>query len=530
MSLTKLKEKQKELHDNFDERVAAVEAQLEPSFYKYRNIAEIMIKHNQLPQVPKEFKDDLEYRKDELALRIEYCRAKGFPEIFANDLQNISGRLGIGVDTAASLFKHAYPESQFKLILSTDTEHIMKARASPNDDWQDFKFTMVEAQKLHLLDKNNPHWEGYSGRQKMLAKCNFKNSFYIMDRTVMNGMTIEEEGLSDDLVLPTVPLIKQAERTLLENPEVMQTSFVIQPAAEPAIEPVEEVVEAVVEVLDPKVGDPKDPAKIEKEIVTEIVDPKELRDELTHVEAVEHELESSLNSQPFSPEEIKQIRDDKIKELPPSPDAAPEQVEEVAEVAPEPIKENIKTKKPIESLKPDISFLNKKPELVKPWEFNELIVNDQTLHTAENYARLGEDWFCSLKVDEVNDAQIRDQNIIAYGLVIDQVCPQLRDQIFQTFELLKAEPLNHSDRLTVLFHDAMVQCDPKPDIPFIDTIYFQKMAKLCFGIEVVAQDMKNHHITESGAQFDHMKKASKNLWDAKDCAFALRYMHARNLL
>jgi hypothetical protein len=572
MSLTKLKEKQKELHDNFDERVAAVEAQLEPNFGKYRPIAEIYMEHGHFPPVPKEKQNDEQYKKDEYAIRLSYCHARGIPEDFANELQLIQGALGIGIDTAMSLFKTAHPFAQFDVLEANDREHKMNVRINPSKPWTYFVFTIIEAQELGYLKKNNKNWEGINGRQNMIAKNNYSFAIKALDRGCLHGMTIIDTGFYDMQQIPAIPTTDKIIEGLTQNPEVIQSSFVIEPAAESAIEPVEEVVEAVVEVLDPKVGDPKDPAQIEKEIVTEIVDPKELRDELTHVEASDHELESTFNTTPISPEEIQQIREDKIKELPPSPDAAPEQVEEVAEAEPEYIygewkgsdvcmicnkhKNNVsihngtcfecdnpngfdeqaylkmmaELKKSREPIKPDTSFLNKKPELVKPWEFNELTVNDQTLHTAENYARLGEDWFCSLKVDEANDEMIRDQNIIAYGLVIDQVCPQLRDQIFQTFELLKAEPLNHSDRLTVLFHDAMVQCDPKPDIPFIDTIYFQKMAKLCFGIEVVAQDMKNHHITESGAQFDHMKKASKNLWDAKDCAFALRYMHARNLL
>lgn len=513
MSLTKLKEKQKELHDNFEERVAAVEAQLEPNFGKYRPIAEIYMDHGHFPPVPKEKLNDEQYKKDEYAIRLSYCHARGIPEDFANELQLIQGALGIGIDTAMSLFKTAHPFAQFDVLEANDREHKMNVRINPSKPWTYFVFTIIEAQELGYLKKNNKNWEGINGRQNMIAKNNYSFAIKALDRGCLHGMTIIDTGFYDMQQIPAIPTTDKIIEGLTQNPEVIQSSFVIEPAAESAIEPVEEVVEAVVEV-------PSTQA-VEEAVQTEIINPKELRDELTHVEANDHELESSFNTTSISPEEIKQIRDEKIKELPPSPTAEPEQVEEVAEVIPEPKKENIK---------PDTSFLNKKPELVKPWEFNELTVNDQTLHTAENYARLGEDWFCSLKVEEVNDAQIRDQNIIAYGLVIDQVCPQLKAQIFQIFDALIAEPLNHSDRLTVLFHDALVQCDPKPDIPFIDTIYFQKMVKMIFGIEIVAKAMKKQQIIESGQQIDFMVKSSKNLWDAKDCAFALRYMHARNLL
>ena len=159
MKEPKLKEKKEiiqTMNQEDEAKAIAQLEQLEPSWIKYRGIAEIMLQHNQLPQVPKEYKEDMEYKRDELALRIEYCRAKGFPEIFANDLQNISGRLSIGVDTAASLFKQAYPHAQFRLIKSTDMLHEMVCRTSPSEEWIPMKFTIMDAQNLHLLEKKNP--------------------------------------------------------------------------------------------------------------------------------------------------------------------------------------------------------------------------------------------------------------------------------------------------------------------------------------------------------------------------------------
>jgi hypothetical protein len=527
MSLTKLKEKQKEVQDNFNERVAAVEAQLEPTFYKYRNIAEIMLKHNQLPQIPKEFKDDIAYRKDELALRIEYCHAKGFPEIFANDLQNISGRLGIGVDTAASLFKQAYPHSQFKLIRSTDTEHIMKARASPNEDWQDFKFTIIDAQKLHLLEKNNPHWEGYSGRQKMLAKSNFKNSFYIMDRTVLNGMSIEEEGLSDEVILPTVPIIHHAEVTLAENPEVIQSQPISNPSPEPALEPVEEVVEAVVELGDSK--------QIEESVKTEIVNPKELREELMPYKAVEHEAEVILNTKPFTSEEIAQIRADKIKEMPPSPDAEPEVVEEVEEVPiEEPKRKEKKSKKPMkDTLKPDTSFLNKTPlkestpvELRKPFGMSQLTINDPKYHTPEIYEMIGDDWFTSFTKGEVKGDLWADANLTVYQMLVKEYDEKAAVKIDAKYkEFLKES--NDSEKLIVCYHDALTAIENPIPLNILD---FKYMEKMIFIIEILKTFKSTKTNTDEIREEFFKWVTDKNQGNSKEALWAWKYMTARKML
>jgi len=573
MSLTKLKDQKEHQKDDFEERVAAVEAQLEPTFYKYRNIAEIMLQHNQLPQVPKEFKDDLKYRRDELALRIEYCRAKGFPEIFANDLQNISGRLSIGVDTAASLFKQAYPHAQFKLIQSTDMIHEMLCRTSPSEAWIPMKFTITDAQNLHLLDKKNVHWDGFSGKQKMLAKCNFRNSFNVMDRTVCNGMSIEEEGLSPDIVLPTIPLIHNAVEVLVENPEIIHSNIPIPPQAEPVME--------IMEIVDDL------PKTKELEAKTQII-----------------------NFSKPTAEEIQEIRDQKISELPPTMDNAPEMdmdydfVDELidkrfeseegkvigdynyksicmkcnknkpncnggtgncyecdfklcpqdfkADGTPltleelkarseaeeqERLKKMSKTKQPKKSIKditekpsntlPEIPI---QKELVKPWPLSgALTINDESLHTAENYTKIGEDWFASITLNESKELVITDQNIVGFELAINTICPEKLSGIQAHYQKLIKDPLNGKDRLALLYHDACTMIDNPPAMNLLDLAYFKLMLNMVKGVEKMAEVMKGTQVKEDD-RLDFMLKASNGKWTPKDCAWGLRYMLARGLI
>ena len=180
--------------DDFEERVAAVEAQLEPSFYKYRDVAQIYMDHGHFPPVPKSKESDEQYKRDEYAIRLSYCKARGIPEDFANELMMIQGSLGIGIDTAMSLFKSAHPYAQFDVIEMSNTIHKMNVRVNPSKPWTLFKFSIVDAQDQGLLKKNNKNWEGYNNQQNMIAKNNYSFAIRALDRGCLHGMTITDTG------------------------------------------------------------------------------------------------------------------------------------------------------------------------------------------------------------------------------------------------------------------------------------------------------------------------------------------------
>lgn len=515
MSLTKLKEKKKELEDNFEERIAAVQLQIAPSWNRNRDMAQIMVEHDLLPPLPKGKEEDKQWQIDELTLRLEFCYAEEISVIYANKLNKIQNSYSIPARVHSNYFKKIHRKAEFEILESSNKICKMRCRLNPNMNWFPVTFDIIDAQDQKLLDKNNRNWLG-NGAQNMLAKnCRHKAEL-ILDPSILGSPTMEE-NLSENL-----PEISTEES--YEEQEFTQQQAIIDKTQ---IMSFSKSSEKIVE-------EPK------SEEVFEVVDI---------VEPFDSESEP-INNQPFTPEEIKEIRDQKISELPPSPDAPPEIMETldiidetvapVNEITPIIIKEEIKEekssrkeKKAKKGDKPDLSFLDKKSlketeikELRKPFGMSQLTIKDPKYHTEFYYKRIGDDWFRSFTIKESRELIGIDMNIVAFTNVLQSYNSDILPKIQTQYENLIHES-NETEKLVVLFHDAMTMIENPPDLAIIDNKYFEMMNNMVSAMEKVAEVIKT---TKPEDVLGFIVGASKGKWTNKEALWGYKYMEARGLI
>jgi hypothetical protein len=541
MKEPKIKEPKHDMSKDDEELAILQLEQLEPNFGKYRPIAEIYMEHGHFPPVPKDKMNDEQYKKDEYAIRLSYCHARGIPEDFANELQLIQGSLGIGIDTAMSLFKSAHPFAQFDIIKSNDVVHEMNVRINPSKPWTPFKFTITEAQNLGYLKKNNVNWEGYNGRQNMIAKNNYSFAVKALDRGCLHGMTIIDTGFyemqstsTDTHVEPqkteVVSFAKM--QAIVENKEEPKPTPL--PAPAPTPEPIMEVYE--------------------------IMEPEPIPD-----------VKPEINFSPISKAELTQIKEEKIASLPPPPDHVEimetnqEDMEYVITSPPiiddddfkDEIKEETKmieggivTPETIEKINNDIppseepkSEEPKKPklpktkqtkkadikkEIKKPFPMTQLTINDPDYQTQDIYEKITEDWFASFTVAEFTELVVDDGNIEAFRTAIDTLAPERKGDIEQRFYEIISDPSALGDFVALVYHDAIMGIENPPAINLIDFAYLKLILKDIDQLEKFAQ-MQPLATDKSQEQFLEQASKFQINWSPKKLAWGYKYLKAREL-
>jgi hypothetical protein len=477
------------------------------SFYQYRDLAQIMIDHDFLPPIPTGKEYDKQWQIDELALRLSYCAAAEISEIFANKLNKIQNSYSIPADVHSRYFSKKHRSAEFETLESTNELCRIRCHLKPSLPWITVTFDIVDAQDQKLIKEKSVHWKG-NGIQNMLAKNCRAKAETILDRSFIGNASVEyseEEPKS-------MQKIEEDSKTQIISFSKDESPKTFTPPISIEAEPVqEEPIAEVFEIL---------------------------------------ESSSEANLAPFTPEEIKEIRDQKISELPPSPDAPPEIMETldiidetvapVNEITPIIIKEEIKEekssrkeKKAKKGDKPDLSFLDKKSlketeikELRKPFGMSQLTIKDPKYHTEFYYKRIGDDWFRSFTIKESRELIGIDMNIVAFTNVLQSYNSDILPKIQTQYENLIHES-NETEKLVVLFHDAMTMIENPPDLAIIDNKYFEMMNNMVSAMEKVAEVIKT---TKPEDVLGFIVGASKGKWTNKEALWGYKYMEARGLI
>jgi hypothetical protein len=474
------------------------------SFYENRDLAQIMIDHDFLPPTPKDKEGNKQWQIDEMALRLEYCKATRINIVFANKLNKIQNSYSPPADVHSMYFGQKHPRAEFELIESSNTVCKLRCRLHPGMAWIPVTFDIVDAQDQKLIKEKSVHWKG-NGIQNMLAKnCRIKAE-NILDRSFVGNTPVE---YSEE-----------------ENPSTQKIE--------------EEVKTQIVSFSKPESPKPFTPPIS--------VEPEPIKEEVYEIAEIVEPVNEPINTSPITPEEIKEIRDQKISELPPSANDPIEVLEPVNMLAreevlePEPQEEESKrktkktSKKSIKDIteKPDTSFLNKDPlkeipmkELKKPFGMSQLTINDPKFHNEITYNRIGDDWYRSLTIQEFMELAAIDMNITAFQTVLQQVYPDLLPKIDAQFQILLKET-NESEKLAVLYHDALSMIENPPELSIVDLKYMELMEKMILGLEKLAIILKKEQ-PENPLEF--IMKASQGKWTNKEAVWGYKYIQARGLI
>jgi len=499
--------KQKEEMDDFDERVAAVQLQMEPSWNRYRSMAQTMIDHDFLPPIPTDKEFNKQWQIDELALRLEFCKAEEISEIYANKLNKIQNSYTIPARVHSNYFKKIHRRAKFQILESSNTICKLRCRLEPTDDWVPVTFDIIDAQDQKLLDKKNKNWLG-NGVQNMLAKnCRHKAEL-ILDPSILGEPTMEENLLE-------IPAEEEPSTQQIEEESKTQIVSFSKP-----IEPSQIQTEEVFEVLQEDLNE-----------LTEAFEIVESPSEAV-IETNDKQIES--NTKPFTPEEIQTIRDQKISELPPSKDAPIEMMEPIdmlareeilAPMDPQPIEEKVLDPVVEDPKDPEI----KEEELRKPFAMEQLTINDPKYHTQAIYDIVGDDWFAAFTKGNSKSALWVDENLTIYRSVITKFYPDAEKSPLATIEAeykKLLEGVNESEKLIVCYHDALFHIDNFP-FNILDVAYLEKML---FIIEIMKtfKPIKTEKDEIKAEFFDWFTK--KNQGNSKESLWGYNYMVARGLI
>jgi hypothetical protein len=482
--------KQKEM-DDFEDRVAAVQLQLAPSWNKNRDMATIMVEHELLPPIPKGKELDKQWQIDELTLRLEFCYAEEISVIYANKLNKIQNSYSLPARVHSNYFKKAHRKAEFEILESSNETCRMRCRLNPTSAWFPVTFDIIDAQDNKLLEKNNPNWKG-NGAQNMLAKnCRHKAEL-ILDPSILGNMIMEEN-------LPEIPDTEEEEKEIKTQIVSFSKTDSVKPSPFAPIA-------MDIPTIEPAVMD-----------IIEIVEPSSEAVIESHNKAIEEDHGS------FTAQELTQIRDQKISELPPGSNTEPEILDHFEEGMLE----------QAELEKADTSFLDKTPlkesnpvELRKPFGMAQLTINDPKYHTQQFYDRIGDDWFRSFTIKESIELAGVDMNIEAFVNVLTPTYPDQLPKIQAKYTALIKESMD-SEKLVVLFHDAMTMVENPPDQSIIDLKYFELMTNMAVAMEKVAELIK---ATKPENPMQFIIDASKGKWTNKEALWGYKYMEARGLI
>lgn len=195
-----------------------------PSFYKYRDIAKIMMDHGMFIKSSK----GLQWQIDDLALKLEHCKVLQIPMTWANSLYIGNGKFGMEIDLMSWIVRTQCPDAQFILDHGDERECVILGRRTlldPNSAWKPFRYTIEMAQANNLIRGSN--WtlnpsnmlnkNAYANAYRGLCRAELQNS-YIKEEI---GADEETEGIqknrSHKKIVPGVPLTGEQIDDLIET-------------------------------------------------------------------------------------------------------------------------------------------------------------------------------------------------------------------------------------------------------------------------------------------------------------------------
>jgi len=182
---------------NNDEKILAMVPELPevPSFYKFRDIAKIMMNHNMFIKTDK----GLQWQIDDLALKLEHCKTLQIPMTWANSLYIGNGKFGMEIDLMSWIVRTQCPDAQFILDHGNAVECVIKGRRTimdKNAPWQEFKYTIEMAKANNLIRGSN--W--LLNPANMVNKNAYANAYRGLCRAELQNSYIREEiGADEDI-------------------------------------------------------------------------------------------------------------------------------------------------------------------------------------------------------------------------------------------------------------------------------------------------------------------------------------------
>jgi len=556
-------------YENIDPNTAAFEvcSAALPSFEIYIPISKRMLDHEMFPPAPKNNKNPTyEWYVDELALRIEFCTVKKIPHIFANNLVKIGNKYSEDIQILGYLLSSRAPDAEFFIVKSDDKECIINCRRTKYNkdaEWIPVRYTVIEAQERGLLDKAGVHWHG-EGRQNMIAKNCLSKAANNICRVEINSCHLPEEFAESEI--NQIEQLKENKVMLTEGSKSMMK----------LIKKLEEPLEEV--------------KKVEPKIEINVEPIEEIEDLSTKTEIVKDPIlkENLINNSPISKEEVKQIITEKIATMPVSELAPIEELPPLEEVIdstieteklPEPPKTDVdydfadeyeamnhedpkstepieepnvvkteekkkkksskKTLKDVLKKKIDTSFIDEATNVEStplkiPYPLTRMEIEDGEFYDEVFFKKIGNDWFTSVTVTELNQLVIEDYNIDAFKQAIKTMSDNenVFIKICEIHAELMADFMNAETLIVELFYMAMLEAKVPPDLlKLINISYLKIMSKMIKDLEKLAEMIKgvNPQLTPNQI-LPFMQQASGDKWNNKQCAWGYRYMKARELI
>lgn len=195
-----------------------------PSFYKFRNAAELMMNHGMFAKPPKQHEGDRQWQIDDLALKLEYCKANNIPAVYANSIYPVNGKFSMEIDLMSWLVSTKAPDAQFITIKSDDQECIVKARRTlidKNAPWIEFKYTLTMAKAAGLIKPTATQW--IQNPSNMINKNAYALAYRGVCRAELSNAYIPEE--LPDIDPASIPLPPSSSKQKQTPPPNLVKSF-----------------------------------------------------------------------------------------------------------------------------------------------------------------------------------------------------------------------------------------------------------------------------------------------------------------
>jgi hypothetical protein len=219
--------------ENFDPPALTSEEQQAmtemPSFYKYREAAEIMMQHEMFVKDSKN--RGKQWQIDDLALKLEHCKALGIPSTFANSLYPSNGRFNMSIDVMSWIVTHKAADAEFLCTLSNEKMCIIMCRrtkVNKEAKWIPVTYTIEMARANGLV--KGVHWNNdaanminknaYAHAYRTVCRVELANA-YIPEEIPTSEMIITPEAIAPAVSATEMKQIVQAKQTQIEEQKLI---------------------------------------------------------------------------------------------------------------------------------------------------------------------------------------------------------------------------------------------------------------------------------------------------------------------